>query len=149
MKSLFEELRKCCEKIGFNFERAKKEVEELIRDLGVEVIDYFITTDVPIEYFEGTLMDVCVLSNKALLGYEIKRGNVSLFHVLPLNKLRIVAQEIRVEKENKYLIADFRFGDMGGLATSTNVDNQESMERLRRFLRRVASQILGKGYEHS
>jgi len=78
---LFEELRKCCEKIGFNFERAKKEIEELIRDLGVEVIDYFITTDVPIEYFEGTLMDVCVLTNKALLGHEIKKGNVSLSRI--------------------------------------------------------------------
>jgi hypothetical protein len=74
---------------------------------------------------------------------------MSLFHVLPLDKLRIVAQEVRVEKENKYLIADFRFRRYGSLATSTNIDNQESMERLRRFLRRVASQILDKGYEHS
>jgi hypothetical protein len=87
--------------MGFNFERAKKEIEELIRNLNsrVEVIDYFITTDVLIEYFKGTLMNICVLTNKALLGHEIKRGNVSLFHVLPLNKLRIVAQEIRVERK--------------------------------------------------
>jgi len=70
-------------KIGFNFERAKKEMEELIRNLNlrVEVIDYFITTDVLIEYFKGTLMNICVLTNKVLVGYEIKKGNVSLSRI--------------------------------------------------------------------
>jgi hypothetical protein len=146
---LFKELKGCCEKIDFDFERARRELEEFIRDLRVEVIDYFITIDVPSEYFEGTMMDVCILTNKALLGYEVKGGNVSLFHVLPLDRVRLLGEAIRVEKEERYMIASFHFGDLGVLATSAKLSNQESLQRLRKFLRMVSSYIIGGVYGRS
>lgn len=136
MDSFLRELKECCEKVGFSFEVARKEVEEAIGNL--KVLDYYVTTEVPLEFFEGTLMDSCILTNKALLGYEVKRGNTSLLHVLPLDKINMTAEEIKEEKGEVYVIVHF-FGGWVSLATSAKYCNRE---KLRKFHMKVSSHIL-------
>lgn len=132
VRSLLSELKEACEKIDFNFEVASKEIQELIGDL--KVIDYYVTTEVPSEHFEGTLMDLCILTEKALFGYEVKAGNISLYHIVPLSKVTMISEGIEEEKGEKYVIAYFYWGPLAALGASAKLNNQE---KLRKFLIRV------------
>lgn len=145
MEALFLELKEACEKIGFNSDIAIREVQELIGNL--KIIDHHVTTDIPSEHFEGSLMDSCILTDNALLGYEVKPGNISLFHTIPLSNISMISEGIEEEKGIKYIIAYFH-GALTTIATSVKIDDRE---RLRKFLIRANRYIIrvkrGKTYE--
>jgi len=133
---LLSELRDNCGKIGFDPETAVRELKELIE--GLKVIDYYITIEVPSEHFVGTLMDSLVLTDKIMLGYEVKSGNISLVHRFPLNRVALMTEEIIEEKGEKYIIAHFYWGSLGSLGTSAMLGNRE---RLRKFIIRASKYI--------
>jgi len=137
IEALFLELKEACKKIGFDSEIAIKEAQELIGDL--KVIDYYVTTDIPSEFFEGALMDSCILTDKVLLGYEVKQGNISLFHIIPLSNVVMITEGVEEEKGVKYITASFFWGPLAGLVTSAKTDDRE---RLRKFLIRVNGYIM-------